>query len=110
MAKSILLTLKSQLSELGRNHLVVVLAICIGLLSGCLALFLKWSVSSIKELLESISSGKTLGGLYVLYPLVGILITVFLIKRVIKKRIFSGIPSTLYSISKKRSNVKTHNL
>jgi len=110
MAKSILSSLKKQLSELKRRHLVVVLAIAIGLLSGIFAVFLKWTVSSIREVLTSGSMSKTLGGLYVFYPLLGIVITVFLVKRVIKKKIFSGIPSTLYSISKKRSNVKTHNL
>ncbi|MFK7758156.1 MAG: chloride channel protein [Flavobacteriales bacterium] len=110
MAKSILSTLKTQLSELKRKHLVVVLAIAIGLLSGVFAVFLKWSVSSIREILTSGSMTQTLGGLYVIYPLLGIGLTVFLVKRVIRKKLFSGIPSTLYSISKKRSNVKTHNL
>ena len=110
MAKSILSSLKTQLSELKRKHLVVVLAIVIGLLSGCFAVFLKWSVSSIREILTSNSMTQTLGGLYVIYPLLGILITVFIVHRLLKKRIFSGIPSVLYSISKKRSNVKTHNL
>tara|TARA_B110000908_G_scaffold70120_1_gene84524 strand:- start:1174 stop:2799 length:1626 start_codon:yes stop_codon:yes gene_type:complete len=53
---------------------------------------------------------KTLGGLYVFYPLIGILIAVFIVNKVLKRRLYSGIPSVLYSISKKRSNVKTHNL
>ena len=110
MAKSILTSLTSQLSELKRKHLVVVLAVAIGILSGCFAVFLKWSVSSIRELLTSGSMTKTLGGLYVFYPLIGILIAVFIVNKVLKRRLYSGIPSVLYSISKKRSNVKTHNL
>jgi len=89
---------------------VVVLAIFIGLLSGVFALFLKWAVRSISELLTSGSFSKTMGGWYAFFPFLGVLITMLIVKRLIKRNVFSGIPTTLYSISKKRSHVRTHNL
>lgn len=98
------------LKALRRKHLVVVLAVVIGLLSGCFALFLKWAVRTISQLLTQGVFSKTFGGWYAFYPLLGVLITMLIVKRLIKRNVFSGIPATLYSIGKKRSHVRTHNL
>ena len=102
--------LKKYILELKKRHLLVVLAVLIGLLSGCFALFLKWAVKTISGVLTSEFLRNYMGGFKVLFPLLGLLITMLIIKRVIRKEVFSGIPLTLYNISKKRSHVRTHNL
>ena len=91
---------------------LLILSVIIGIISGLLAVTLKTTVHYI-EVFFTKSSTSEIGGenyYYLFYPLVGIFITVVFIRTFIKEDISHGITRILYSISRRRSIMKLHNI
>ena len=91
--------------HLNNRQFVLILSVLIGFSSGLLAVVLKNAVHFIQSLLEPNKLNTYENYLYLIYPAIGIIITVLTVRFFIKRRIGHGIPSTLYAISKKNSNV-----
>lgn len=89
---------------------VILLSILIGITSGLIAASIKQSVHYTEYLLTHFFSPYTPNYLYFLYPMLGIGITVLIAKFIIRNKVNEGIPNTLYSISKRRSNIRPHYL
>lgn len=92
------------------KNFVLLLSIIVGLVSGIVAVIIKNSVHFIQELLTGSFVHEYENYLYFAYPLIGLLLTVTVIKYIIKQPVRHGIPNTLYSISKRSGNVRTHNM
>jgi len=91
---------------------LLILSVIIGIISGLLAVTLKTTVHYI-EVFFTKSSTSEIGGenyYYLFYPLIGIFITVVFIRTFIKEDISHGITRILYSISRRRSIMKLHNI
>lgn len=80
-----------------------------GILSGAFALGLKISVHAIKEFLTKDFSLTLGNNLYLAYPLIGLLLTVFMAKYVFKIHAGHSIVKILFSISKESSVLKKVN-
>ena len=91
--------------HLNNRQFVLILSILIGFSSGLLAVALKNAVHFIQSMLEPNKLNTYENYLYLIYPAIGIIITVLIVRFFIKRRVGHGIPSTLYAISKKNSNV-----
>ncbi len=91
------------------RQFVLMLSVLVGFASGLAAVVIKNLVFLIEALLTNGLVQDYHNYLYFAYPLVGILLTVTVIRYLIRKRVYSGIPSTLYSISKQNSTLKKHN-
>lgn len=91
-----------------RNFLILA-SLVVGVLSGLAAVSLKSLVHFIQSLLQSDFDNKYENYLYLLYPLIGIMISIRYV-RAFHKRLFfdKGLSSIIYSISKKSSNVEWH--
>lgn len=89
-----------RLSKLNQKHLILFLALLVGVASGIAAAILKNSVHAIQSLLHVSWLDQYHKIFYFAFPLFGLLLTVTIIKFFIKKPIGHGIPSTLYAISK----------
>ncbi|MEM7299422.1 MAG: chloride channel protein, partial [Bacteroidota bacterium] len=77
-----------------------------GIISGLAAVILK---SSVHELIKYLELGLNLFGvnyLYLVYPLIGILLTALISKYVLKEQLGHGITQILYSISKNSSIIR----
>lgn len=98
---------KEHLSE---RQFTYVLAIVIGILSGLVAMVIKNTVHVIELILTKSFFQKYEYVLYIVYPLVGILLAQWFIRRVVKQQVNHGIPNTLHAISKKNALVRKHNL
>ena len=90
---------------LNNRQFVLLLSILIGFSSGLVAVALKNSVHFIQSLLEPNKLNSYENYLYLIYPAIGIIITVLVVRYFVKRAIGHGIPSTLYAISKKNSNI-----
>lgn len=95
-----------RVKHIQHKHFVLFLSLIVGLLSGLIAVFLKNSVHYIQLLIAASFSNNDYNYLYFIYPLIGLLITVVLVKYVIRRPIGHGIPGVLYAISKKKSIMK----
>ena len=98
---------KENLSE---KQFTYLLAVVVGFLSGLVALTIKNTVHLIEYILTESFVQEYHFVLYIFYPLIGILIARWFIKRVVKQKVNKGIPNTLYAISKRNALIRKHNL
>lgn len=87
------------------RQFVILLSILVGFSSGVAAILLKNMVHLIQLLIRSDWVADYQSILYFVYPGIGVLLTVLVVKYIIKKKVRHGIPSTLYAISSKNSRI-----
>jgi len=98
-------------SKISNRNFLVILAVIVGVLAGLAAAVLKSLTHHIEEFLQSDWQWKYKYYLYLLFPMIGILLTVLYIKYFIRKSKFeTGLTPLLYAISKKSSRVEPHNI
>lgn len=89
---------------------VILLSLLVGIFGGLAAMILKWLIHAISGMLTGnvvIDQGNLL---YLLFPMVGILITTFYVRYVVRDNISHGVTKVLYSISQNKSRLKRHNI
>ena len=100
-----------RLKHISDKQFMYVLSLVLGMVSGLAAVLLKSMVHGIQYLLHlwaPISSEYHI--LYLFFPTVGIILTLFVIKYVVKKDSNIGVPGVLYSISRKKGEIEPHNM
>jgi len=102
--------LKWRYKYITQNQFRNIASAVIGLLTGLGAVALKNLTHLIQEILEGKFIYEFHNAFYFIFPIIGLLL-VFLIKKfIIKKHVGHGIPSTLFSISKLKSNMPSHQI
>lgn len=96
-------------STLSSKRLMLLLAFVIGVLTSLAGLLLKWLIRQIEHLLTQQFSITDANWLYLLYPVVGILITGLFVRYIVRDDIGHGITKILYAIARKKSFIKAHN-
>ncbi len=96
--------------HISEKAFVVLLALLVGTLGGFAALLLKSLIHFISHILTS--GLTTTGGnyLYIIYPAVGVLITLLFVRFVVRDNISHGVTRVLYAISQNKSRLKRHNI
>jgi len=105
----------AQLDQWRRSHVsermfLLFLALLIGFLSAVAAFTLHWIINQIVRLLTGSFDAQSSNLLYLVYPAVGILLTMLFVRYVVKDNISHGITRILYAISSDRSRLKSHNM
>lgn len=90
--------------------LLIILSLIVGILCGIASQLLKFLIHWIAGLLTSRFSATTENYLYLVYPVVGILLTVLFVKYVVKENISHGVTKVLYAISRRKSRLKKRNM
>jgi len=99
-----------RLRHIPDKNLTLILSFIIGILGGLIALFLKTSVYYLRKLLLSENQFDFQNYLLLIYPTIGIVLTVLFAKFVVKDNIPNSITSILYSISRKSSILRIHKI
>lgn len=86
------------------------LSLVVGVFCGIAAQLLKFLIHWIAGLLTSHFSATTENYLYLVYPVIGILLTVLFVKYVVKENISHGVTKVLYAISRRKSRLKKRNM
>lgn len=89
---------------------VIILALVVGIVAGVAALVLKTLIHLISSALTSKIDIEEGSFLYLIYPLIGILLTMLYVKYVVRDNISHGVTRVLYSISQNKSRLKRHNM
>lgn len=85
-----------------QKYFVLILAVLVGLASGTAAAILKSLVHGLHSLLTANFASDYFNVMYFVYPLIGILLSVWLVNKVfLGKDVGHGIPNVLYAISKR---------
>lgn len=92
--------------HLTERQFLYILSFITGLLAGISAVILKNITHSIQQLLEGNLISKIHEGFYFIFPFIGLYLTYLVIKKVIKRPISHGIPSTLFAISKREGIIR----
>jgi len=98
------------LTKLTSRQLIFILAVTVGLISGLAAVILKNAVHYTHVFLTSGFRISEANWMFLLYPVVGLLLTVLYVRFFVKDSISHGISNILYAISKKNSLLKRHNM
>lgn len=103
-------TIKSPWTKnISENQLLLVLAFLTGLGSGISAVILKSLINFISKVLGMLSRLNGEIPWFLILPGVGILISLILVRFLIKDDISHGVTKVLYAISKKESRISSHN-
>ncbi|MCR5071320.1 MAG: chloride channel protein [Bacteroidales bacterium] len=85
------------------------MSLMVGVLSGCAAVILDWSIRTVKHLLN--------GGFhanyewqYLVLPGIGMLVSLLLVRYVIRDNIGHGVTKALLAVSRNDSKIKPHNM
>lgn len=98
-------------TKISNRNFLVIAALIVGVLAGLAAALLKTLTHHIEEFLQTDLHWEYKYYLYLLFPLIGILLSVMYVRRFIRKGKFeTGLTPLLYTISKKSSKVETHNI
>lgn len=95
--------------HLSERVFVLILAFVVGLIAALAAFVLHWLINIIASFLMQSASADDADWRYLVYPVVGILITMLFVRYVVKDNISHGITRILYAISTNRSRLKPHN-
>jgi len=103
-----------QINNWRENHVsdrmfVLLLALFVGFFCAVAAFTLHWIINQIGHFLTSSFDSDTSNLLYLVYPVVGIFLTLLFVRYVVKDNISHGITRILYAISQNRSRLKSHN-
>lgn len=89
---------------------VLILALVIGLLGGFAALLLKFLIHTIAHFVTADASINEGNYIFLVYPVVGIILSGLFVKYVVRDNISHGVTRVLYSISQNKSRLKRHNM
>lgn len=92
------------------RQFVLLLSLIVGVLTAIAACILKWSIHGIQYLLTTNFDSYSGNFLYLIYPVVGILLSGLFVKYVLKDDISHGVTKILYAISQRKSIMKLHNV
>ncbi|MBR5542275.1 MAG: chloride channel protein [Bacteroides sp.] len=91
------------------KHFILILSFVVGILTALAASLLKFLIEYIKHFLTENFDTTGVNWLYLVYPVVGILLTGLFIRNVVRDDISHGVTKILYAISRRQSRIKRHN-
>lgn len=98
-----------RISVISDKKFLYVLSLLVGLFSGLAAVTLKKLVHFVAESLTKWFAIDGISYWYLVYPLIGITLTVLFVNYLVKDNIGHGVSKILYSISSQSSRIKPHN-
>ena len=98
-----------RISHFSERNFIYFLSLITGLLSGIAVLILKNLIFIVEEFLTDWIAVDSISFWYLIYPLIGISLTVLFIKFIVRDDISHGVSKILFSISHGSSRIKPHN-
>ncbi|MDD4108408.1 MAG: chloride channel protein [Prolixibacteraceae bacterium] len=99
-----------RLAQIPERQFLYLLSLIVGICSGLAALFLKNFIHLVANWLTNLFSISSMSYFYLIYPLIGIFLTVLFVRFIIKDNLGHGVSKILYSISRQGSRFKKHNI
>jgi len=97
-------------ARISEKNLIYILSLLVGLVSGTAAFMLKNFIHYVSHFLTRHFKDSDESFYYLAYPMIGILISMLIVKYLIKDDISHGVSKILSALSKKGSYIKAHNM
>ena len=94
--------------HLSQQQFLLVLSFFIGIITAFAAHFLRAFIAWIQSLLTAGFDITQANWLFLVYPIIGILLTALFIKYVVRDNISHGVTRILYAISRRQGHLKRH--
>ncbi|MBS2100258.1 chloride channel protein [Carboxylicivirga linearis] len=98
-----------RVKNINQKQFILILSLLVGIFSGLAAVILKNAIHFIQTFLTHNFKVAHQNYLFLAYPIIGILITIIIVKYVIKDGLGHGVSKILYAISKRGGHIKPHN-
>lgn len=98
-----------RIAKISERHFLYIISFIVGVFSGLAALILKNLIHFVENELTDWLAVDSISYWYLVYPLIGITLTVLFVKYVVNDDISHGVSKILHSISRGRSRLKLHN-
>lgn len=109
--RAALLPVRNLLNRMPERNLVLLLSLVVGLLCGLAAVVLKISIEYIHEALTSwFGDEDGYNFLYLVYPGIGMLLSLLFVKYFVRDNIGHGVTKVLLAVSKNESKIRPHNM
>lgn len=92
------------------KHFILFIAFLVGICTAFSAILLKWLINIIQQILTGNFRSDEVNYLYLLYPVLGILLSGLFVKYLVRDDISHGVTKILYAISQRKSRIKPHNM
>lgn len=100
---------KWRLAHLSDRQLMLILALPTGFLAGLAAVVIKFLTHSIRDFFFDLRTHEVyVDWIFFILPLIGILLTIIVIRYIIRREVGHGIPGLLYALSRNKGIVKPH--
>ena len=100
-----------RLKHISDKQFLYLLSLVLGIASGLAAVLLKSMVHGVQYLLHLWAPiSNEFHFLYLFFPVIGIILTLLVIKYVVKRDSNIGVPGVLYAISRKKGDIESHNM
>ena len=95
--------------NLSDKNFVLLISFFVGIFTACAGLLLKWLIGQIEHLLTHEFSITGANWLYLVYPVIGVWLTMLFICYIVRDDIGHGVTKILFAIARKQSRIKPHN-
>jgi CIC family chloride channel protein len=92
------------------RYFILILSFIIGICTALSAILLKETIHLIQHFLTSRAHVNQANYFYLIYPVIGILLSGFFVKYIVRDDISHGVTKILYAISQRKSRIKKHNM
>ncbi len=108
--KDVMSPLRRFAGRISERDLVLLLSLFVGVSCGLAAALLKSAVEFIHHSLTSWFDGEAYNFLYIVYPGIGMLLSLLFVKYVVKDNIGHGVTKVLLAVSKNEPKIRPHNM
>ena len=91
------------------SQFMLLVSFLVGVFTACAGLLLKWLITQIEHVLTQEFEATSDNWLYLVYPVVGIFLTMMFIRYVVRDDIGHGVTKILFAIARKQSRIRAHN-
>ena len=103
-------SVRTAMDKISEHNKLLILSFLVGVTSGLSAVVLQTAIHIIKNLVAGVSVGETYDWQNLVAPGLGMLISLLLLRFVIKDNIGHGVTKVLVAVSKNKSRIKPHNM
>lgn len=107
--KLIAFLLRWRRRNLSDRNFVLFISLLVGIFTALAGLLLKWLIEQIEVLLTHEFVATSSNWLYLVYPVVGVWLTMLFIRYIVRDDIGHGVTKILFAIARKQSRIKPHN-
>lgn len=99
-----------RIRNISDKNFLLILSVIIGFSVGIAAVLMKNSVHFVRQFVLYVANNYSFPYIYIIFPSIGIFLTILFIKYIIKKPLGHGIPMVLYNMSKNHGRIDRHNM